>query len=107
MTGSVVRPRVLVLRAPGTNCDVETAFAFEQAGAIADRVHVARLLENPHRLQDYQILCIPSGFSYGDDIAAGKNPGHAASSASGRGADGILFPGPFDSPASVMAFRSC
>jgi phosphoribosylformylglycinamidine synthase len=51
---------------------VETAFAFEQAGAIADRVHVARLLENPHRLQDYQILCIPGGFSYGDDIAAGR-----------------------------------
>lgn len=67
-----IKPRVLVLRAPGTNCDVETAFAFQLAGAIADRVHVNRLLENPRLLDTYQILCIPGGFSYGDDIAAGR-----------------------------------
>jgi phosphoribosylformylglycinamidine synthase I len=66
------KPRVLVLRAPGTNCDVETAFAFQLAGAIAERVHVNRLLENPPLLDSYQILCIPGGFSYGDDIAAGR-----------------------------------
>lgn len=65
-------PRVLVLRAPGTNCDVETAFAFEQAGARAQRVHVNRLLENPRLIADNQILCLPGGFSYGDDIAAGR-----------------------------------
>ena len=40
-------PRVLVLRAPGTNCDHETKFAFEQAGGSADRGHINRLLENP------------------------------------------------------------
>ncbi|MCS7239347.1 MAG: phosphoribosylformylglycinamidine synthase I [Thermoguttaceae bacterium] len=66
------KPRVLVLRAPGTNCDVETAYAFEVAGAVAERVHVARLLESPQLLRNYQILCIPGGFSYGDDIAAGR-----------------------------------
>lgn len=66
------KPRVLVLRAPGTNCDVETAFAFEKAGGIAERIHVLRLVENPHLLRQYQILCIPGGFSYGDDIAAGR-----------------------------------
>lgn len=65
-------PRVLVIRAPGTNCDVETKFAFDQAGALADRVHVNRLRERPTLVKDYQILCIPGGFSYGDDIAAGK-----------------------------------
>lgn len=65
-------PRVLVLRAPGTNCDEETAFAFEQAGAIAERVHVNRLIENPALKDRYQILCVPGGFSYGDDIAAGR-----------------------------------
>ena len=31
----MAKPRVMVLRAPGTNCDQETAFAFEQAGAQA------------------------------------------------------------------------
>ncbi len=64
-------PRVCVLRAPGTNCDVETAHAFELAGAIADRVHLYRLLEDPNRLAQYQILCVPGGFSYGDDLGAG------------------------------------
>jgi len=62
----------MVLRAPGTNCDQETAFAFEQAGGHADVLHVNRLLENPTVAQDYQILCVPGGFSYGDDVAAGR-----------------------------------
>jgi len=65
-------PRVLILRAPGTNCDEETAFAFERAGAVAERVHVNRLLESPRMVDDYQILCIPGGFSYGDDVGAGR-----------------------------------
>lgn len=65
-------PRVLVLRAPGTNCDEETAHAFELAGATTERVHVNRLIENPVLKDRYQILCVPGGFSYGDDIAAGR-----------------------------------
>lgn len=65
-------PRILILRAPGTNCDVETAYAFEQAGGKAERWHVNRLLEAPKLLVDFQVLCIPGGFSYGDDVAAGK-----------------------------------
>ncbi|MEZ5941702.1 MAG: phosphoribosylformylglycinamidine synthase I [Planctomycetaceae bacterium] len=64
-------PKVCVLRAPGTNCDEETAFAFDACGASSDRVHLFRLLENPGLLSDYQILCIPGGFSYGDDVGAG------------------------------------
>ncbi len=64
-------PKVCVLRAPGTNCDVETAYAFEKCGAVAERVHVFRLLEEPDLLDGYQALCIPGGFSYGDDIGAG------------------------------------
>ena len=64
--------RILILRAPGTNCDQETAFAFERAGAaVADVVHINRLLESQQMVTDYQVLCLPGGFSYGDDIAAG------------------------------------
>jgi len=63
--------RVCVLRAPGTNCDVETAFAFETCGGKPDRVHLFRLLEQPALLDEFQIVCIPGGFSYGDDIGAG------------------------------------
>ena len=64
--------RALVLRTAGTNCDAETQFAWEQAGAKAERVHINRLIEEPKRLARYQILTIPGGFSYGDDISAGK-----------------------------------
>jgi phosphoribosylformylglycinamidine synthase subunit PurQ / glutaminase len=65
-------PRVLVLRAPGSNCDGETAFAFERAGGAAEIVHVNRWLEAPQLVDQFQILCIPGGFSYGDDVAAGR-----------------------------------
>ena len=64
--------KTLVLRAPGANCDGETAFAFEQAGAEVTLVHVNRLIRHEERLADYQIMVIPGGFTYGDDIAAGK-----------------------------------
>lgn len=63
--------RACILRAPGTNCDIETAHAFEMAGATSERIHLFRLLEKPELLKEFQILCIPGGFSYGDDIGAG------------------------------------
>src|SRR5262245_108590 len=67
-----MRPKTLILRTAGTNCDRETAFAFERAGSICEFLHVNRLVEQPGVLQDYQLLAIPGGFSYGDDIAAGR-----------------------------------
>lgn len=68
----MAKPKVLVLRAPGTNCDLETAFAYEQVGAVVHSVHVNQLIEQPKLAAGHQILCIPGGFSYGDDIAAGR-----------------------------------
>ncbi len=65
-------PKALVLRAAGTNCDRETEYALQQAGFEAQRVHVFRLMENPAALKEYQFMIIPGGFSYGDDVAAGK-----------------------------------
>jgi len=64
--------KTIVLRAPGTNCDAETVFAFEQAGSAVDLVHVNQVIRHERQLADYQILVIPGGFTYGDDIAAGK-----------------------------------
>lgn len=61
-----------MLRTAGINCDLETVYAFELAGAGAELVHVNRLLESPGLLGEYQLLAIPGGFSYGDDIAAGR-----------------------------------
>ena len=64
-------PRVCVLRAPGTNCDEETAHAFDRAGAQSTRVHLNEFVASPTALADYQILCLPGGFSFGDDVGAG------------------------------------
>ena len=64
--------KALVIRAPGTNCDGEAVFAFELAGAVAERVHVNQLVRKEVKLSDYHVLVVPGGFSYGDDIASGK-----------------------------------
>ena len=77
-------PRVIVLRAPGTNCDEETAAAWSLAGALPETWHVGRLLEEPHALDLFQILTIPGGFSYGDDLGAGR-PGHLRGPVGGPG----------------------
>jgi len=66
------RPRALVIRSAGTNCDIETAYALDKAGARAERVHVNRLVEAPEGLDGFQVLVIPGGFSYGDDIASAR-----------------------------------
>lgn len=68
--------RTLVLRAPGANCDGEAAFAWERAGAQVERLHINRLREAPELLDGFQILTIPGGFTYGDDVAAGKILAH-------------------------------
>lgn len=60
----------MIIRAAGTNCDVETQYAFELAGATAERVYVDDVKQK--NLLDYQIIALPGGFTYGDDIAAGK-----------------------------------
>ncbi len=62
----------MILRTAGTNCDEETAHAWQLAGADPRPVHVRELIERPAMLRDFAILTIPGGFSYGDDIAAGK-----------------------------------
>ncbi|MDR3111593.1 MAG: phosphoribosylformylglycinamidine synthase I [Elusimicrobiota bacterium] len=64
--------KVLVLRTAGTNCDYETQVAFELCKAKADRVHVNELIEDKNKIFEYNILALPGGFSYGDDIASGK-----------------------------------
>src|SRR5438552_9555200 len=65
-------PRALVLRTAGINCDGETVRALELAGANVDLVHLHRVVSEPARLDAAAIVAIPGGFSYGDDIAAGR-----------------------------------
>jgi phosphoribosylformylglycinamidine synthase I len=68
----MARVKTLILRAPGTNCDQETTFAFERAGAAVDSAHVNQLVRRDRLIADYQIVVIPGGFTYGDDVSAGK-----------------------------------
>jgi phosphoribosylformylglycinamidine synthase len=67
-----MRPKSLILRTAGTNCDLETQYALEQVGFTVERVHVRRLMDSPAVISDFQMMIVPGGFSYGDDIAAGK-----------------------------------
>ena len=66
------KPKVCILRTAGTNCDKEAAFAFELAGGESEPVHINKFIGKENKLSDYQILVVPGGFSYGDDVAAGK-----------------------------------
>jgi len=65
-------PRAVVLRAAGINCDQESRSACEKVGFLTDVLHVNRFIERPELLKDYQFLIVPGGFSYGDDLGAGK-----------------------------------
>ena len=66
----MVKP--IILRTAGTNCDLEIEWACVKAGATPSRVHVSSITSKKVNLLDYDILIIPGGFSYGDDLGAGK-----------------------------------
>lgn len=66
-----MKPRVLVLRTAGTNCDKESAWAFTHAGALVEVRHI-NAVKQTKDIARYQIVCFPGGFSYGDDLGAGK-----------------------------------
>lgn len=65
-------PRTLVLKTDGINCDGETVSAFNRAKGLPDLVHVNELRSREKTLSNYQMLAIPGGFSYGDDVRSGK-----------------------------------
>ncbi len=66
------KPRTCVLLAAGINRDMDALNAFNMAGASCERVHINSLAERKGSLKRYDILMLPGGFSFGDDIASGK-----------------------------------
>jgi len=68
----MIKPKAIILKTDGINRDEDLAFAFELAGAESKIVHVNDLRSKKENLNDYQILGIPGGFAYGDDIVSGK-----------------------------------
>lgn len=71
MNLSAMKPRVLILHASGTNRDGEAARACELAGGAPEIVHITQLRAGERCLQDYALLLLPGGFSYGDALGAG------------------------------------
>jgi phosphoribosylformylglycinamidine synthase I len=67
-----MRPPVLVLHAAGTNRDREAALACELAGGAPEIVTLHELVSGDRDLSDFRMLVLPGGFSYGDDLGAGK-----------------------------------
>ncbi len=70
-TKKTARPHVLIVRAPGTNCEHETAHAFERAGADTSIHHIGEIVNKKRLLRDTHGFVIPGGFSFGDDVGAG------------------------------------
>ncbi len=67
-----MQARVLLIRTAGTNCDRELAFAFERAGARVEEEHLLALRERPQRIREVDLVALPGGFTYGDDLGAGR-----------------------------------
>ena len=64
--------QVLVIHAPGTNRDGDMAEACTLAGGQPDIVPLSVLVSTPKKILEYDFLVLPGGFSYGDDLGAGK-----------------------------------
>lgn len=65
--------RAITISGNGTNCEIETAFAFRLAGAeVSDIVHISRIVTGQVNLDDYHILALAGGFLDGDDLGAAK-----------------------------------
>lgn len=63
--------RVLIPVGFGLNCEAETAHAFRLLGVEPDLVHLTDLFARTARLDDYRIIAMIGGFSYGDHVAGG------------------------------------
>ena len=63
--------KVAVLTGFGINCDRETAAVFEMAGAKSERIHVNKIVNGEIKLDDFHIMAVPGGFSFGDYLRSG------------------------------------
>lgn len=68
----MTKPRALIIRVAGTNCERETRFACEKVGFSTEIAHVNRLVGGKDPLEKYHLIVFPGGFSYGDDLGAGR-----------------------------------
>ncbi|MBI1274647.1 phosphoribosylformylglycinamidine synthase subunit PurQ [bacterium] len=69
-------PKAIVLSGYGLNCEDESEFALKHNGAEVTIKHINDLIENPKALDEFQIMLIPGGFSFGDDTGSGNAYAH-------------------------------
>ncbi len=62
--------QILILRAPGTNCDLETVRAFNDLKTNVNLIHTQKIFKEKN-LEEYDVLVFPGGFSYGDYVRSG------------------------------------
>ena len=62
---------VLIITGYGLNCEAESKYAWELAGAQPELVHFSDLLAQPAKLQDFAALMFIGGFAYGDHMTSG------------------------------------
>ena len=67
-----MKPKICILRTDGTNCDEELFYAFDKFGSSPQYVHINELRAKSKKLKAFQILALPGGFAYGDDVTSGK-----------------------------------
>jgi phosphoribosylformylglycinamidine synthase len=68
----MTKPRIAILTGYGINSDVELAHSFNLAGGHAERVHLHDAIDGRTKLEDFAIVAVPGGFSFGDHIASGR-----------------------------------
>ena len=64
--------KALILSGYGINCEAESKYCMEKTGGTADITHINTVIERPSTLENYNMLFIPGGFSFGDDLGSGK-----------------------------------
>lgn len=68
----MINVNVCILQSDGVNCDNELFYAFKKFGGSPQFIHVNELRSKRKGLKDFDVLALPGGFSYGDDIVSGK-----------------------------------
>ena len=63
---------VLILHVPGTNRDGDMTEACAMAGGRVTTKVLSDIVKNPPQILSYDFLVFPGGFSFGDDLGAGR-----------------------------------
>ncbi|MFA5995330.1 MAG: phosphoribosylformylglycinamidine synthase I [Patescibacteria group bacterium] len=67
-----MKPKILILSGYGLNRESDAEYAWRQAGADPEIVHINDLIAGRKKIKNYQVFMIPGGFSYADETGSGN-----------------------------------